>query len=79
MKKIKKATKGVNVLRKRKLLLSSSSVLAIYRSFTRSHLDDDYVIYLSDKIETVQNNGALAITSNFRETSKGKLHQELGV
>ena len=62
------------------LLLPPSSLLAIYKSFTRSNLDYGNVIHdqpsnsrLSDKIETVQYNAALAI----RETSKEKLYQEL--
>ena len=59
--KIKKATKGVNVIRKMNLLLPRSSLLTIYKSFVRPHLDYGDVIHdqannscLSDKIETVQ-------------------------
>ena len=58
--KIKKATKGVNVIRKMNLLLPRSSLLTIYRSFVRPHLDYGDVTYdqpnnsrLSDKIESV--------------------------
>ena len=43
--KIKKATKGVNVIRKMNLLLPRSSLLTIYKSFVRPHLDYRYVIY----------------------------------
>ena len=67
--KIKKATKGVNVIRKMNLLFPRSSLLTIYKSFVRPHLDYNDVIYdqrnnsrLSDKIESVQYNAALAIT-----------------
>ena len=66
--KIKKATKGVNVIRKMSLLLSCSSLLTICKSFFRPHLDFDDVSYdqannscLLDKIEIVQYNAALAI------------------
>ena len=85
--KIKKATKGVNVIRKMNLFLPRSSLLTIYKSFVRPHLDYGDVIYdqpnnshLSDKIETVQYNAALAIiTGTIRGTSKEKLYQELGL
>ena len=67
--KIKKATKGVNVIRKMNLLLPRSSLPTIYKSFVRPHLDYGNVIYdqpnnscLSDKIESVQYKAALAIT-----------------
>ena len=70
--RIKKATKGVNVIRKMNLLLPRSSLLTIYKSFVRSHLDYG-VIYnqpnnyrLSDKIESVQYNAALAISGAIR-------------
>ena len=84
--KIEKATKGVNVIRKMNLLLPRSSLLTIYKSFVRPHLDYGDVIYdqpnnsrLSDKTESVQYNAALAITGAIRGTSKDKLYQELGL
>ena len=84
--KIKKATKGVNVIRKMNLLLPRSSLLTIYKSFVRPRLDYGDVIYdqpnnsrLSDKIESVQYNASLAITGAIRGTSKEKLYQELGL
>ena len=43
--KIKKVTKGVNAIRKINLLLPRSSLLAIYKSFVRTHLDYGDVIY----------------------------------
>ena len=68
------------------LLLPSSSLLTIYKSFVRPHLNYGDVIYdqpnnsrLSDKIESVQYNAALAITGAIRGTSKEKLYQELGL
>ena len=74
--KIKKATKGVNFIRKMNLLLSHSSLLTIYKSFVRPHLDYGDVIHdqannscLSDKIETVQ----------YRGSSKEKLYLELRI
>ena len=59
--KIKKTTKGVNVIRKMNLLLPRSLSLTIHKSFVRPHFDYGNVIYnqpknshLSDKIEFVQ-------------------------
>ena len=68
------------------LLLPRSFLLTIYKSFVRPHIAYGDVIYdqpknsrLSDKIESVQYNAALAITGAIRETSKAKLYQELGL
>ena len=84
--KIKKATKGITVIRKMNLSLPWSSLLTIYKSFVRPHLDYGDVIYdqpnntsLSDKIERVQYNAVLAITGAIRGTSKEKLYQDLGL
>ena len=78
--KIKKATKCINVIRKMNLSLPRSSLLTIYKSFVRPHLDYGDVIYhqpintsLSDKIESVQYNTMLAITGAIRGTSEEKL------
>ena len=68
------------------LLLPRSSLLTIYKSFVRCHLNYGDVIYdqpnnsrLSGNIETVQYNAALVITGTIRGTSKEKLYQELGL
>ena len=42
---IKKATKGINVIRKMNLSLPPSFLLTIYKSFVRPHLDCGDVIY----------------------------------
>ena len=56
-------------IRKLQPILPSRSLLIIYKSFTRSHLDYGDVIYdqpynasFSNKIESVRYNAALAIT-----------------
>ena len=68
------------------LLLPRFSLLTKYKSYVRPHLDYDDVVYdqpnnscLSDKIENVQYNAALAITGAIKGTSKEKLCQELGL
>ena len=83
--KIKKATVKVNLMRKLNLLLPRSSLLTVYKCFIRPHLDYGDVIYdqpnlssLTNKIESVQYNVALAITGAIRGTSKEKLHYDLG-
>ena len=65
------------------LPLPRSSLLTIYKSFVRPHLDYGDVIYdqpnnsrSSDKIESVQ---YIAITGPITGTLKEKLYQELGI
>ena len=58
------------------LSLPQFSLLTIYKSFVRSHLDNSS---LSDKIESAQYNAVLAIAGAIRGTSKEKLYQELGL
>ena len=72
-------------MRKLNLLLPRSSLLTVYKCFIRPHLDYGDVIYdqpnlssLTNKIESIQYNVALAITGAIRGTSKEKLYQELG-
>ena len=84
--KIKKAVKGINLTKKLSVTLPRSSLLTIYKSFVRPHLDYGDVIYnqpnnnrLSEKIESIQYNAALAITGAIRGTSREKLYQELGL
>ena len=71
--KIKNATKGINVIRKMNLSLPRSSLLTIYKSFVRPHLDYSDIIYdqpnnscLPDKIESVQYNNVLTISGAIR-------------
>ena len=61
------------------------SLVTIYKSFTRPHLDYADVIFdkpsnatFSNRIESAQYNAALAITGTIRGTSKEKLCEELG-
>ena len=71
--------------RKLNLTLPRSSLLIIYKSFIRPHLDYGDIVYgqpnnssLSEKIESLKYNAALAITSAIKGSSKEKLYQELG-
>ena len=83
--KIKKATVGVNIMRKLNILLPRSSLLRVYKCFIRLLLDYGDVIYdqpnlssLANWIESVQYNAALATTGAIRGTFKEKSYQELG-
>ena len=82
--KIKKETAGVNLTRKLNLLLPRSSLLTVDKCLIRPRLDYGDVICdqpnlssLTNKIESVQYNAALAIMGAIRGTSKEKLYQEL--
>ena len=84
--KIKKAVKGISVNKKLNAILPRSSLLTIYKSCIRPHLHYGNVIYdhldnnrLSEKIEYIQYNAALALTGAIRGTSREKLYQELGL
>ena len=78
--------KGIRLLRKLQSILPRTSLLTIYKSFIRPHLDYGDVVYdqpsndaFSNKLETVQYNAALAITGAIKGTSREKLYQELGL
>ena len=84
--KINKAMKLVGTIKKLNSILSRFSLLTIYKSYVRPHLDYGDIIYdqpnnqsFSDKIESVQYNSALAITGAIHGSSKDKLYNELGL
>ena len=78
--------KGIGLLRKLQSILTRTSLLTIYKSFIRPHLDYGDVVYdqpsndaFSNKLETIQYNAALAITGAIKGTSRKKLYQEIGL
>ena len=84
--KISKANKGIGLIKRLRSYLPRKSLLAIYRSLVRPHLDYGDVIYdqphndtFCRKIESVQYNAALAITGAIRGSSRERLYQELGL
>ena len=67
-------------------MLRRHSLITIYKSFVRTHLDFSDIIYdqpnnksFSNKIGRVQYNAAHAITGAIRGTSQTKLFNELGL
>ena len=66
-------------------VLPRHSLISLYKSFIRPHLDHADITYdqpshlnLCNKIETCQYNAALAITGAIRGSSKERLYQERG-
>ena len=73
--KISKACKGIGVIRKLHYVLHWRSLLIIYNTFIRHHLDYGDIIHdqpnnqaFSNKLEAVQYNAALAITGAIQGT-----------
>ena len=83
--KMTKAMKGIGVIKRLSKMLPRHSLFTIYKSFARPHLDCGDKLYdqpnknLFQKIETIQYNAALAITTAIKTTSQTKLYNELGV
>ena len=81
-----KVTKAICVLRKLRYYIPRNSLITIYKSFIRSHLEYSDIIYdqpnntlFSNKLESIQYNASLAITGAIRGTSREKLYKELGL
>ena len=67
------------------MILLRRSLVLIYKSFIRSHLDYGDIVFdqafnksFHDNLESIQYNASLAITGAIRGTSKEKLYQKLG-
>ena len=83
--KISKANKGIGTIKGLRNYLPRNSLLTIYKSLIRPHLDYGDVIYdqpnietFNQKMESVQYNAALAITGAIKGASRERLYQELG-
>ena len=80
-----KINKTIELLRKLQNILPRESLITIYKTFIKPHLDYADIIYdraynssFHQNIESIQYNAALAITGAIRGTSKEKIYQELG-
>ena len=83
--KFAKVNRGIRILKKLSGFLPRHSLITLYKSLIRPHLDYADIIYdqlnnlnLCNKIETCQHNAALAIPGAIRGSSKERLYQELG-
>ena len=81
-----KANKTIGLIRKLRNSLPRPSLMTLYKCFIRPHLDYGDIIYdqpfnnsFQNKIESIQYNACLAITSAIRGTSKERLYEELGL
>ena len=81
-----KAMNGIGIIRKLNKALPPHSLITIYKSFVRPHLDYGNTTYdqpnkesLNQKIERIQYNAALAITGAIKGTYQGRLYNELGL
>ena len=84
--KFSKANRGIGLINRLRKFLPRNSLLTIYKSFIRPHLDYGDIVYdypenayFVNKIEAFQYNACLAITGCFRGTSREKLYSELGL
>ena len=82
---ISKANESVGVIKKLNNTLPRKALLTLYKSFVRSHLYYEDIIYdkqnnksFCNKLETVQYNAALDITGSILGTSKVKVYKKLG-
>ena len=80
-----KVNKSIVLLCKLQMILPRRSLVTIYKSFIRPHLDYGDIIFdqafnksFHDNLESIQYNASLAITGAIRGTSKKKPYQELG-
>ena len=83
---LNKLNKTIGLLRKLYSTLPRLPLLTIYKSFLRHHIDYGDIIYYLEynvsfhqKLESIQYNSVLAITSAIRGTSTEKLYNELGL
>ena len=80
---LSKVNKTIGLLRKFQLILPRHSLITIYKTFIRPHLDYGDVIYdcafneSFQRLESIQYDAAIAITGTIRGTSSDNLFQEL--
>ena len=86
MKKIDQINKIIGLISKLRSVLPRHSLLTIYKSFARPHLDYGDIVYdnpgnmsFINRLESIQYNACLAITGCIRGTSREKLYSELGL
>ena len=83
---LNKVKKTIGLLRKFQQILPRQSLITIYKSFIRPHLDYGDIVYdlafnesFHKNLESIQYNAAIAITGAIRGTSSEELFQEIGL
>ena len=81
-----KVNKTIGIIRKLQNVLPRPTLLTIFRSFIRPHLDYGDIIYdkaynesFHAKLESLQYNASLAITGAIKGSSTEKIYEELGL
>ena len=81
---LNKVKKTIGLLRKFQQILPRQSLITIYKSFIRPHLDYGDIVYdrafnesFHKNLESIQYNAAIAVTEAVRGTCSEKLFQEL--
>ena len=81
-----KAYQGIGIIKRLSNTLPRKSLLTIYKSFIRPHLDYCDTMYdqpnnisFCTKIERIQYNAALTMTGAIKGTSQTKLYKELSL
>ena len=81
--KTSKLNRGIGVIEKLRHILPRHSLITIYKSFVRPHLDCCDIIYGQPNNESfcnkIEYNAVLAVTGAIRGTSQTKLYHELGL
>ena len=84
--KISKANRGIGLIKRLRYDLDRKTLLTVYKSYIRPHLDFGDIIYdrpnvekFVNNIESIQYNASLAITGAIRGTSMERIYQELGL
>ena len=85
-RKIKVFNKLIGTIKHLSVHLPGKSLLTIYKSFVRPHLDYGGIIYdnpvnesLINKLEKIQYQACLAITGDIQGTLREGLYKELGL
>ena len=80
---LNKVNNTIGLLRQFQLILRRHSLITIYKTSIRSHLEYGEVIYdstfnesFNQRLESIQHNAAIAVTGAIRGTSSGKHFQE---
>ena len=81
-----KTNKSIGLLRKLQNTLPRQALITIYKAFVRPNLDYDDILYdqtynasFHQKLEKIQYNACIAITTAISGTPKEKIYQELGL
>ena len=80
VEKISKTHKGISFIKNFYNILPRNTLLTIYKSFVRPHLDYSDIVYDQPNNQSFSNKVVvLAITNSIKGTSRRKLYDKLGI